>query len=275
VDGFGKVDKVNNITPDTSKNVKTDYVYETEAGYEADKANIPTGATVVKLYEYPDNIAGFMIVPDYANIETANRWSNTITSWTADRTGFVRCYVREGVGISPNEECTVKVNGQEAFRFTNASHTPNANLTLVFPIKKGDVVSRPPGNDSEVYCRFIPPLFIKKEMPVIVEKNGSYSLEEIKTADTWIDGKPIYKRTVNCGQSAWTSKNAKIVGASQGESLIVKTELCRTISDSRMGGLPCGCYVDGTDLIAYPYADFGVLTNGNYYLTIYYTKSTD
>ena len=28
----------------------------------------------------------------------------------------------------------------------------------------------------------------------MVEKNGSYSLDEVKTAETWIDGKPIYRR---------------------------------------------------------------------------------
>jgi hypothetical protein len=46
---------------------------------------------------------------------------------------------------------------------------------------------------------FIPPKLVAKQLPVVVEKNGSYSLDEVKTADTWIDGKPIYKKTINTG----------------------------------------------------------------------------
>jgi hypothetical protein len=51
----GKVNSVNNIEPDSSKNIKTDYIYETEQEYEDDKDNIPVNARIVKLWESPDN----------------------------------------------------------------------------------------------------------------------------------------------------------------------------------------------------------------------------
>jgi hypothetical protein len=55
VDSFGKVDTVNGIPADANKNVQTTYTYETEAEFEADKDNIPIGAIVIKMYEYPEN----------------------------------------------------------------------------------------------------------------------------------------------------------------------------------------------------------------------------
>ncbi|MDR1252916.1 MAG: hypothetical protein LBK62_12270 [Treponema sp.] len=70
----GKVDSVNGIPPDENKNVKTDYIYQTEADFEAAKDNIPVGATVIKLYEYPKNLSpvppiGFQYV-QYARVES-------------------------------------------------------------------------------------------------------------------------------------------------------------------------------------------------------------
>jgi hypothetical protein len=54
-DRLGKINTVNGISPDTNKNVQTDYIYQTEADFEADKDNIPVGSTVIKMYEYPEN----------------------------------------------------------------------------------------------------------------------------------------------------------------------------------------------------------------------------
>jgi hypothetical protein len=61
VDGVGPAD------PETSKNVKLTYSYETETEFEEDKANIPEGARVVKLYEFPENIDASSL-PYYPNL---------------------------------------------------------------------------------------------------------------------------------------------------------------------------------------------------------------
>jgi hypothetical protein len=47
----GKVNSVNNIEPDSSKNIKTDYIYRNETEYEDDKNNIPANARIIKLWE--------------------------------------------------------------------------------------------------------------------------------------------------------------------------------------------------------------------------------
>ena len=205
-DTFGQVDTVNGIPPDANKNVQTDYVYATEAEFEADKANIPVGATVIKLYEYPDSTAGFMVVPDYANRETANRIVDTNNgTWVADRTGFVFAggFATSG-GSSLNQvEIDVLVNNKSVF-YTNTmiAASKHLNTHQTFPVLKDDVVRILINNTGggtlsaiQTWCYFMPPKFVKKELPVVVEKNGSYSLDEVKTADTWLDGKPIYKKT--------------------------------------------------------------------------------
>jgi hypothetical protein len=61
---FGKVDTVNGITPAADKNVQTDYIYETKTDFEAAKDSIPVGATVIKMYEYPENFQYSITRPD-------------------------------------------------------------------------------------------------------------------------------------------------------------------------------------------------------------------
>jgi hypothetical protein len=70
----GKVDGVDGVEPEpNTKNVKLTWIYETEGDYEADKDNIPEGARVIKLYEYPDNAVND---EDYflGEIKTRGRW---------------------------------------------------------------------------------------------------------------------------------------------------------------------------------------------------------
>jgi hypothetical protein len=199
--------------------VQTDYVYETEAEFEADRDSIPVGATVIKLYEYLDNLAGFMVVPDYANTHSDNKFpaaasypetdsSGTLRKlWTADRVGFVyfSAYANStGIDIY----WAVIINGIEQKLNGTNDYTAGKDhyiKTDLYPVSVGDVVEfaigsynatiRVPYSDQPMRCTFIPPKFIKKELPV-VEKNGSYSLEEVRTAETWIDGKPIYRKTI-------------------------------------------------------------------------------
>ncbi|MDR2153071.1 MAG: hypothetical protein LBO72_09635 [Helicobacteraceae bacterium] len=47
----GTVNSVNEIEPDSDGDVQLTYTYATQAEFEADEANIPIGAIVVKLYE--------------------------------------------------------------------------------------------------------------------------------------------------------------------------------------------------------------------------------
>jgi hypothetical protein len=172
------------------------FVFESEEEFLAAEADIPEGARVVKMWEPPYGMAGVMIVPDYAAMESQNRVTTTGGTWTADRTGFV--FVQ--VFMEGGNNVIALINNKVVIRKGQGDAG-----TDVFAVSKGDVVDL--RNESSTgagtlnYCvvYFIPPKFVAKELPVVVEKNGSYSLDEIKTADTWIDGKPIYKKTVEFG----------------------------------------------------------------------------
>jgi hypothetical protein len=281
LDAAGKVDTVNGIEADADKDVKTDYIYETEAEFEAEKDNIPVGATVIKLYEYPDNLAGFMVVPDYAHTETTNRITAWGGTWVADRTGFVNCLFS-----GSSSYVGVRINDNWAYRA--AVGTVFAK-TVIVPVKAGDVVGIDGGPipvQSNPECYFIPPLFIKKELPVVVvEKNGSYSLDEVKTADTWIDGKPVYKRTYSVNNPTnWNEGlvDSGILAPSDIETIIDTVYMCKSTTTShyntnipfpvrewRIGVMPNGNFggwlVSGYDGMA---ANTGVMT-------VWYTKTTD
>jgi hypothetical protein len=106
---------------------------------------------------------------DVDNMETINRWPGSTNSWTADRTGWVVCYLREGQGLG--NEMTIKLNNKILFAFTNSASIPPANFTVTIPIAKGQTISRPAGTDSVTYCYFIP-------LKVSVERSASVEIGE-------------------------------------------------------------------------------------------------
>jgi hypothetical protein len=135
VDDFGKVDTVNGISPDTSKNVQTDYVYATETEFEAAKANIPIGATVIKLYEYPESYAGFMAVPDYSRLEAITGLNDIGKTWVANRDGFVRLTISNQV-IS---NAIFNINGTQVLNIVGTNDWEREETFC--PIHKGDILS--------------------------------------------------------------------------------------------------------------------------------------
>lgn len=179
----------------------------TVQGNKLYKIDETTNALIpVVTFPEEENIAGFMVVPDYNNIETVNRLSGQGSSWTVDRAGFIKLDIRSvGSAGHPGAWLYHIINGKTVgtWGFGGSSSpaltwsSSNIAFQNVYPVSAGDVVTVSAYDNKDTYqgAFFVPPKFIKKELPVIVEKNGSYSLDEVKTADTWIDGKPIYKRT--------------------------------------------------------------------------------
>jgi hypothetical protein len=142
--------------------------------------------------------------PDYANMETVNRWSATNLSWTSDRDGYV--WVEYGYDAGDNHN-GVFINGK---RVTIAASNANANGGggTVLPIKKDDVVSAQRwATGYGVQCMFIPPRYDEVPPPVYATAvDSDYSLTEkpVMTFDTvtqsyrqatWVDGKGIWQRT--------------------------------------------------------------------------------
>jgi hypothetical protein len=165
--------------------------------------------------KYNDPTSQLITVPDYENEETTNRITTNGGSWTVDRVGYVRCNIQGRLNSYGSAQILVNNKSVAAVSDENSSWITNA---AVVPVSVGDVVklqitngAGAPSNVS-TSCLFIPPKFIQKTLPVVVEKNGSYSLEEIKTAETWIDGRPIYKKTINYTPPNISSCTSAIMG---------------------------------------------------------------
>jgi hypothetical protein len=151
-------------------------------------------------------------VPDLANQESVNRitggtWTSVTggfafnsNSWTADRAGFVVCYLDFGGSAAGGwGDILFRINGKILQRSGSLPSCYALGATL--PVVKGDVVTfvrfteANEGDPRDISCYFVPPKFAELIPPTVVtEPNGSYSLSEVKTAQTWIDGKPIYRK---------------------------------------------------------------------------------
>jgi hypothetical protein len=192
----GKVDTVNNRAADGGKNVDT-HILLTKAQYAAFEDPPESGLypglagldVTITDVDYPDG--GLMMAPDYAKIESINRITAANGEWTVDRCGFVICRSSSNVtGISWN----IIVNNKVVF-----NHVSNASQggIVFFTVSKGDVIRiESPGiyGSIGIFCYFIPPKLVQKLPPVIVEGNGSYSLDETETRQVWHDGKPVYRK---------------------------------------------------------------------------------
>ena len=111
-----------------------------------------------------------------------------------------------------------------------------------------------------------------------LNEQRSYSTEEHLTGRKWIDGKPTYEKTIDCG----TLPNNTTKNVAHGINNLKKVIKSEGYSDDNAGsqipipyvsGIPLSIYVDTTNII--------IQTSGNYtnyvntHVTIEYTKTTD
>jgi hypothetical protein len=164
------------------------YLFATEAEFNAAKAGLPVGARVVKLWEFPDDLTSMIPLPDYARQETTNR-AVSGSSWTVVDTGFVHLSLYVGSASSGG---IFSINGKE--KLSVSYMDTYGTVSGVFQVAAGDIVTWS-GSVQVRECFFIPPRLILKQLPIVVDRNGSYSTEEVKTVDTWLDGRPVYRRT--------------------------------------------------------------------------------
>jgi hypothetical protein len=248
-----------------------------------------TNALIPVVHAAGDSDSGFM-VPDYANMETVNRITANNGTWTVDRNGFVRAGVNHS-GTNSGQTWASPVVYINNILVGAAYCLDTGNIsgyTGIFPVRKGDIVklsTNTAGGTTNFFCNYIPPAFIKKELPVIVEKNGSYSLDEVKTADTWINGKPIYKRT-------YTVNNPTVWDEGVVDSGVVAPPHIEVITDSVYMVKSTTTSHYNTNIL-FPVREWrvGVMPNGNFggwfvtgyggmaantgVMTVWYTKTTD
>jgi hypothetical protein len=153
----------------------------------------------------------FGMVPDWGNVETIYQVDYTAGAgqWTADRVGYV--YSSGNIFIAVAQEnngyvtFSFQINDKSVVYEISRSNPPAAyrfplNVQAT-PVKPGDVVKWGMGKTEDItsfqptlFVGFIPPKFISEQAPVIVNPGVSYSQSEVATGETWIDGKPIYRR---------------------------------------------------------------------------------
>ncbi len=110
-----------------------------------------------------------------------------------------------------------------------------------------------------------------------------YSTSEVKTGATWINGKPIYSKVVQCSFSSTSGQTSTNAHGVAGILEIVKYDAISTTNSPVWYKLP---YCSGQTGTPYAIATvdrtniyLGTTISGllgrNCYVTIYYTKSTD
>lgn len=111
-----------------------------------------------------------------------------------------------------------------------------------------------------------------------VANSLSYSTAEILTGETWIDGKPIYRKVIDCG--AMPNNTTKNVA--HGISNIGKVVRSEGYSDNNAGiqipvpyvsDIPLSIFVDNTNIVIQTSGDYTAYVNT--YITLEYTKTTD
>jgi hypothetical protein len=243
-----------------------------------------------------DQEYNYFPAPDWDNKETINRLPAASSTWTATESGFVECLL----GYTHTDAtftAQLYINGERAqyLMATNQSSGGTKYGDCVVPVSAGDVVSWFLSGSSAFvvgYCYFIPPKFIKKSATVLVEKTGSYSTEEVLTGDTWINGKPIYKKTVvgNLGDVA-ANVNAVATIAAGVDALCNYTGMWQPLNNAYYISICCPGLTESYQT-NYPMSDLGINTaknlvftarcpqarnaaTNNFYITVWYTKVTD
>lgn len=109
-----------------------------------------------------------------------------------------------------------------------------------------------------------------------VDNSNSYSTQEIKTGGTWIDGKPIYRKTLVFTDIALTSTTTQIgttdipiTNITKTEELVLKNDLALASSSYK------AVYIESSGKIFASQNLSSITTGWNIYFTIEYTKTTD
>jgi hypothetical protein len=216
-------------------------------------------------------------------METANRISSNNGSWKVDRDGYVSVYYYSATSSGTGFE--VYVNG--VLVHINGFYGTTSGIRQTIQVTVGDIVRMrmSSGTLQNFGCYFIPPKYSTPPTPIVVDEgeSGSYLLNtEIKTADTWINSKPIYKKTLDFQNKSLTSFGsvdiATLANVLPNAELILKSENVQYAPTNGMVGelawMQMTISPDKTYLRVY--SGWGNNVSGiSFYSTIYYTKTTD
>jgi hypothetical protein len=231
------------------------------------------------------------VSPDYAN-QSADKASGTSSaSWTADASGFVSVNAGlTGYTSGATIERHITINGQEVEEFLwYDAVLVGTNLNTIHPIAAGDQieVSLVSFGNVSVHITFIPPKYSRPPTPIVVE-GGDYSTSEqavmvndngTQRAKLWVDGKPIYQRsvTVAAAMGSWNAGVDKAIVAD-----ITSWNIDKFVKPAEgVSGngyvVSFSAYKSGTALALAPDRSYLVqfATTTNNVFTVWYTKTTD
>jgi hypothetical protein len=112
-----------------------------------------------------ENFMNYMCVPDYANLDSASKITAIDGTWTVDRVGFVQLHLYAGASAT---NCYWSINSKSISHLEQLANSPQVNKMIV-PVKIGDIIklNKIAGTTpTQIYCYFIPPLFVAKSAPV-------------------------------------------------------------------------------------------------------------
>ncbi|MDR2410117.1 MAG: hypothetical protein LBE13_18690, partial [Bacteroidales bacterium] len=110
--------------------------------------------------------------------------------------------------------------------------------------------------------------------------DGSYSLDEIKTSDTWIDGKPIYKKTLPFSEAIAKEAETQLKSIGTHEYIDTLVDGVLTGKDSngnsRLLGITFDLYKKANNYFyIYSMSALQFNTNSAGTITIWYTKTDE
>jgi hypothetical protein len=155
-DRLGKVNTVDNVAPDTNKNIALS-VPMTKAQHDAledppGSGKYPSlaGKTVTLTDVYPKNTRRIPF-PDYANMESTNRITTNGGQWTSDKTGYLRL---AGIGYGNTGHFTITIDGKSIANWDSNTFT---RFGMVAPISKNQTIAMSwDATGGSPNCYFIP-----------------------------------------------------------------------------------------------------------------------
>jgi hypothetical protein len=212
---LGKVNTVNDITPDANKNIKETIVVDTVAEMEALIPTLQENQRVNVLQEGSENKIA-RVEPDTDNMETINRCPSAGSTWTVDRDGYVQLRTHlQGPSASGSAFILAK-NWSKNDKLVDSTfvYDPGYSSQIAtVSVSKGDIIKAPErgvitsgGFENSTGCYYVPPKITYIPYPhYAVAIDPDYSLTEQPlykmdpvtkeiTPLLWTDGKPLYQR---------------------------------------------------------------------------------
>lgn len=255
--------------------------------------------TESKLTEFYEDIKPFLGCPAYVTQEGDAEYYSTdekvIGRWVDNKPLYKKTYFYQGTLATNSEIVIADVSGLNIERFVRGygtSKEPNwgsialPELEYRISVRENNKLYVSVGSSSmQNAYTYISIEYTKttdSAVTTVEVKPTHYSTDE-QVVGTWIDGKPIYQKTINCGAGPTASGNKEIphgitnLGTTvkiEGIGIIPGNDWIYPVPFSSPTDLSAGITVwaNSTNIVLQARQN---RSNSNIYITISYTKTTD